>query len=423
VRIKTRSLLAAGTLLTTMPPTALIAQTIPRGAGIADRARPLYEPVGIRAGSAFIYPRLTAELEGNDNIRASERSRISDLMLRLGPELRLLAEREDAVIEARAYAARTQFLRTGTESRTEYGTTARIQYNPTYNQSLFADAGAERLFQRRTDINSIDAARRPIAFDRLGAHLGYRLDLPALRFDGNIRATRYDFKDAVSFAGAPLDQDYRDFDRFEVDAKFGVPLDARVAVFFRVAGDRRVYDRQPGDRDFRLGIDRDRNSAGYRLEGGLDVAITDILYAEFGAGYLRQNYASASLKDVDGLSASAALLWNPTQLTSYRLSGERRVDETSTVDVAGRLRTEFEASVEHELMRNLIIGAGTRYGRMKFSGIDRRTRDYGGTLTARYLASRLTTFNLTLEHVTRAATLPGDRYKVNRLLVGMTLTP
>src|SRR5215203_5030787 len=62
------------------------AQDVPGNVGVADRARPLYDPLGIRAGSVLIYPRLKSQLEYDDNVLASSNGGQGDKILTVEPD-------------------------------------------------------------------------------------------------------------------------------------------------------------------------------------------------------------------------------------------------------------------------------------------------------------------------------------------------
>ncbi|MGD1935559.1 MAG: outer membrane beta-barrel protein, partial [Candidatus Phaeomarinobacter sp.] len=67
--------------------TAAAAQDAQRGVGVADRERPEYDPVGIRAGGFIIYPATTASVEFTDNLFNAPTNEEDDTVFAISPEL------------------------------------------------------------------------------------------------------------------------------------------------------------------------------------------------------------------------------------------------------------------------------------------------------------------------------------------------
>ena len=58
-----------------------------RNVSVRDRPRPDYEATGQKAGGFTVYPRVTVDLEHNDNIYAVATGKIDDNIWRVKPEL------------------------------------------------------------------------------------------------------------------------------------------------------------------------------------------------------------------------------------------------------------------------------------------------------------------------------------------------
>lgn len=127
----------------------------------------------------------------------------------------------------------------------------------------------------------------------------------------------------------------------------------------------RDYDDSVDD----AGIDRD--SHGYEIEAGLNVDFGGLVFGEFFAGYLAQNLDDPSLNSAKGPTFGAALIWNPTGLTTVRLNVDRSLAETTVAGASVNIETNFGLSVDHELLRNLLLQLDTRLSRGHFKGVSR----------------------------------------------------
>ena len=86
------------------------------------------------------------------------------------------------------------------------------------------------------------------------------------------------------------------------------------------------------------------------------------------AGRCRSS-TSPTFDSENGFTYGANLTWNPTGLTSVRLDGEGGF-EPSDVG-SSRLESEIGLRVDHELLRNLLIGGEVRYSRDDFQDANR----------------------------------------------------
>ena len=70
------------------------------------------------------------------------------------------------------------------------------------------------------------------------------------------------------------------------------------------------------------------------------------------------------------------------------VSAQRAVNDAGTPDSTGYIATTGGIQVDHELLRNLVLGAGIQYEHDNFNGVDRRDRRFGATASAEYRIGR-----------------------------------
>jgi hypothetical protein len=139
------------------------------------------------------------------------------------------------------------------------------------------------------------------------------------------------------------------------------------------------------------------NSQGYRINAGARIDLTGLIYLDAYVGYLKQDYRSSLLGNIGGLDFGGTLVWNVTQLTSITLKAIRTVEDVNTIvlaqagqpaSVPGFLETSAGLSVDHELLRNLLVNASGSYIHDTFQGINEVDDYYQAGVGAKYLLNR-----------------------------------
>lgn len=395
-------------------------RSVPEGVGVADRARPDYAPIGGRIGSFFLYPTLSASVLGTDNVFATDTDRRSEFYTVLHAEAALRSNLSRHSLRLRGYVDQTVHAKFSAEDTTEYGAVLNGTLDVTRRTQLVFRAAAEHQAEERTSYNTVLAARSPV---RYGHYMGSAIlnqDLAPIALSAGISYERYQFDDATSFAGAPLSQRYRDYGQISGVASATYTVYPGLAVLLRGSVDKHSYSLaatsplQPG------GLNRD--SSGGRIEAGLQVNVTSLLYGEARVGYLKRDYSDPAFRDVSGLSFAVDLLWNVTPLTSLKFGADRSIDEASSTTIAGNRRTQFDLSADHELLRNLILSLAGSYGRIEPLGPVSLSSFYRGSFDARYLMSRRVSFRAGYLFNKRTAPTSDYRFRENRFTASAILT-
>ncbi|MET0373272.1 MAG: outer membrane beta-barrel protein, partial [Rhizorhabdus sp.] len=361
------------------------AQEVPPHVGVADRARPAFDPLGIRAGSVLLYPAVTGRVEYDDNVMASSAGKSGDTIFYVEPEVRIRSDFTRHAFDARAYYGRSFHRKLETEDSSEYGLTGRGVVDVTRRTRIRLGGSYEHNAENRSSLSSFTGSRTPVKFDRLAGSLGLEQEVGDFVLLGRGEYRRISYEDAVDPLGNIIDLKFRNLKLKIATGQISYRLRSGTTAFVRVAADRRTYDLRPGDAGFDPFTQTDRSGKGLRAEAGLGLELTSLIYGNIRLGYLRQNYDDIKLRDSSGLSYGADILWNVTPLTTFRLTAERSVDETSSQTTAGNLRSEFTAKVDHELLRYVILSAGTRYARINPAGPTARSREVEANLGVRYL--------------------------------------
>lgn len=400
-------LLLASAALTIAIPEFVLAQQQPvdPNTTVANRARPDYDPLGIRSGSFLVFPELGVSGSYSDNVGFDEDDEESDIVtliepavefqsqwsrhllaVELGSEIAIHAEESDEDYQD-FFAIGRGRVDVSRQTNVETNAQARLGHEGRDDPE---DAGNDEL----TDLYEFGGG---IALNHEINRLGFTVGADVLRtvYDDDAEEDRnanvYDFLLRTSYEVSPR-------------------LDAFIE------GRYNIEDRDDNVDD--NGIARDTDGYEGRLGAGLD--ITSVLFGEAFAGYRVQRFDEDDFDDETGLSFGVDLNWNPTLLTSIGFSGERDFRATDEGGAASNFRTEFGVTIDHELMRNVIVNGEARYQNDDFRGDDREddTILLGAGIT--YWLNRNLSFNAGYDFQERDSNQAGEDYTVNEFSIGLT---
>ena len=126
----------------------------------------------------------------------------------------------------------------------------------------------------------------------------------------------------------------------------------------------------------------------------------------------------ASVEDAQAkLDAGASLTWNVTPLTTVVGGVRRTVEETTSAGSGGYFGTEVSLSVDHELLRNLVLGVDGRYVMRDYDGIDRNDDYYELGFDALYMVNRDIYLSAGYEYRDRSSNADGETYNQHVAMV------
>ncbi|MDH3770394.1 MAG: outer membrane beta-barrel protein, partial [Nitrospirota bacterium] len=111
---------------------------------------------------------------------------------------------------------------------------------------------------------------------------------------------------------------------------------------------------------------------------------------------------------------------NPTELTTVGLEGRRDFVVTTQDDASINFQTSMEVTVDHELWRNLIVGANFGYVRDDFEDISRTDNIYRAGAGATYLLNRNWSIEGGYRFGYRDSDADDEDFTRNRLTIGLT---
>ena len=369
-----------------------------RGSTVRGRERPDYQPVGLPAGAFTVFPRLDLDVIYDANVFATARER-GDLLLRPQASVRADSNWSRHKLTFEGLLNRREYSRFTTENGTEYRLSAQGRLDVAGRSSIEARAVRERAIIDRSAVGELPNSLRPIRYDLSLGSLGG--SLRSGRVTGRLVGTfsKRDYHDGQTLAGAPLDQQDRDFHRTQIRGELGYNITSAQELFVSVQLDRQRYRVQIGP------IDRDSN--GIELLGGIRGEITPLIRGQLALGMLRQNFIDPSVQTSTSLGLDTRLEWLVTELTNITLTARREVQNSAVRASAAYVGTDFRLQADHELLRNLLLTADVAFSTADYRASPRRDKTYEGGAGADWLINRNMRARFRLNASKRTSNDPG----------------
>lgn len=383
------------------------------GQNVRDRRHPDFTPRGVRSGAIIVLPYATLATEYDSNVFRTDDDERADLRARLAAGANVYSARDGRAVEIRFGVDGAAHAREGDENTVDAYADATLQYRPASDVTATVSLGAIRNHEDRGDPDA-SVTERPIVFyDMAAAALGeWRFADGYL--EAQAEATALAFEDGVSSAGVLSPQSKRDRIETDLRLRYGHYLTRRLSPFAEITVASRAYLH---DAD---GGGRDRDAFGGTGALGVQVAFGTLSGALWVGGAARM-FADSAFGSVIDPVYGASLLWNPTALTSFELTGERRYLETVRQASSIALTDSARLRVDHELRRNLRLHAAAGLSRIAFLETDQRHLTLDGGLGAEWRPNRHFAFTADYRALNRDATLAREDYMRHLVSVGATV--
>jgi hypothetical protein len=377
---------------------------------VRQRRHADYEPVGMRIDAFMYYPSATASLQYDSNVFA-DADPVSDWALVTAPELRVVSERPDGLYELDVGAKNYTYKRFDEQDRTDAH--ARLRAIRQFTSDFKWDGAIEiaRRHEVQGDSFAQATAAEPIpyrdfqaetsvtkTFNRLGVTVG-----------GRVRNLAYENVEAIG--GGTLDQSFRD----------GTIVTTTLKPFYDFSPGYRAYARiDLSQRDYQGQGTLNRDSQGYDARGGVEFRVTSLVSGSAEIGYLSQDYSNPLIPRIEGLSANARIMWLLTPLMTATFFADRSVAETAAPDQEGRLDFTAGATLDYELMRNLILSFEGAYKNEDFVGTSRSDDVVRLSAKLDYLFSREFNFGLQYNYVDRSSSIADFDFEKHVVTLNVT---
>jgi hypothetical protein len=395
----------------------------PEFVSVGQRAHPEYDSPGLHYGAFILNPSLDVSEEYNSNIYGLPIVR-SDFITTVTPALDVTSTWGSDAFGFHAESDIARYAKSDQDDTANAIVQANGRLDIFHDQTLSLQAGYQALHEDRSSPDSIAQAQaagsgalavNPTPFSVLTGHFDYVYSPARIGYEliGNI--DKYAFSNVPATDGGLVINSDQNREEYSLTPRVSYTFSADYRAFVQATGDIRTYDttRDASPDHF------ERSSSGYGIAVGNAFDIDRVITGQFYIGYQNQDYDDRRLSTIGGLAFGGSVLWNVTQLTSIKLSGTRAAQETILEGASGVFDTTLEASVEHELLRNVLISLGVTYDNAAYQGVKQTDDTYGVNGSVRWKVNRYLTAGATVNYTKRSSNVGIDRFDRNEVIIDL----
>jgi hypothetical protein len=384
---------AAAQLVDTYFPSGLIGYTDTPGVTVTSRERTEFEPQGIRLGSVVVRPNFGSGPGYSSNPTGQSPAKGSAAIVSGGS---VLANTDWVHDNASAFisADDTRYLSQSSQSFTNWSASLG-KYFEWGDDRLTLAASHLGLNQVPTALNTPNLTKpAPYRVDNVRASYdmlrGAFLVTPAVQYT----AFRYD---PVQTAAGAQSQESRNRDVAEgsVTVKYGYADLRNILVVLRGASINYV-NATPGVPG--------KNANAVSLLAGLDYAAGATLRYRALLGYQVRSFNSSAYKNNSQPIAEANVTFTPNGLTTFTATLTRSIEDAASDDTSSYTLTAGRLTVDHELRRNVLLGAHVELDEAQYAQGGGHETFLGAGASATWLMNRNLRLTGTYDYLNRRTT-------------------
>lgn len=387
-----------------------------RNTSVTERARPDYDPLGIRAGAFLIYPRLALTAGYSNNVFLTEGDATGDGYARIAPSIAAVSDWSRHALYASAGGNFRRFLDAARANESNYNMRARGRLDVSRTTTLTVEGQAARLHETpfSGELEAVDLGIS--SYDYNGVGVRAQTQVGRGRLTGSIARAEYDFRPLRFAAGATLDQAERNRVIQSAAVRGEYALSTSLALFGQLTVADTAYDHALSS-----GLPN-RDSLGYRFLGGVNMDLSALLRGSIGLGYAIRDFDDARYDDVRGFSAEATLEYFRSELTTFTLRARRVLQDSNIATVSAYFDNGVSLRADHEMMRNMLLNGSVEYARQDYIGSERSNDIYRIRGGMRYLASPFMSLAFDMSYADRSRRGAGTNGSLDELRAELSIT-
>ncbi|MGF7162066.1 hypothetical protein FHS85_003709 [Rhodoligotrophos appendicifer] len=376
-----------------------------------------FDPLALTYGGFLAYPSLEIGAAITDNVRESKTNRISDVGLRLKPELDLYSDwvrhafRLHAESEHVLYAKESDQNEDNADINAELRLDLRRDFSTTIEGRYILSQ--EGLAQADIPVNALN----PRKDENFAAFGGVTYDPGRISVTLRGGSAWYRSGDVKLSDGSVQNNS---------DLAYTAPLaqlrlryqDAPIFVpYVEASYIPRIYD----EVDDVLGVKR--SSDGLKIAVGAEFAPNALWTGEAAVTYEMRDYYNLALKDVDGVGFDANVVWRPTKISAVKLEANSGIGETNVAGASATRDYTVGLRYDHAFRYNFIGALLGRYTLQDYVGLDLNEQTVAAGLDLTYWLNRRVAVIGGYRFVHYTSTEEYRDYDENRVTIGLRLQP
>ena len=316
------------------------------GVTVLSRARPDYDPPGIRVDDILIHPSLEEGIGYDSNVLGGPGA-AGSWTLGTHPAVGVASDWSRDAIGGVLSLDDTRYLDAPRQGRAD-GTAAFGGTLAVGRDELTLAAAHLVLHEDRSILDAL-RSDTPVAFTLDDWRLAYTVALNRLALTPNVELSRYRYA-GTTIMGVPASQGYRDRDVLAggLTARYEVMPLLNGLLVLRGVGTGYVAPQagQPS-----------RNSTGALVLLGLSNDGDAVWRYRLLLGWEQRQFAASAYRAHDAPVAEGQLIWSPSGLLTLTATLTRSIEDAAQEGVAGYTYTAAKLTIEHEYCRDILLQA------------------------------------------------------------------
>lgn len=347
-----------------------------------------YAAKGVRVGSFEIRPVLRLGSDWNTNIYNNKQNVVGAFVTHITPSVNIASNWNRHFIDLNVLSDIQNYVDHPHEDRQIVNVTLNGRLDVVRESFAYTHLGYLNSPEQRGAPDSPVNALRPTGSQISTAEVGYDHKTHRIRLHADNITAMMKFADGMTGLGSviPNNQNRSRLENFST-IRAGYEITPNYEAFLQGTYNFINYDYKYDQWGYQ------RSSTGYKAVAGVALELSGKLIGNARIGYQGQFYDDPRLKPAEGLAGGVTLSWTPTGLTTATVDLTRTIAQTTQLGASGFFATVFTATVEHELLRNLLLSSTAGYSYNQYIGGNfpnpARTEDvYLAGIKAKYLLNR-----------------------------------
>jgi hypothetical protein len=362
-----------------------------------------YQALGVRSGNLILYPELLFGIEHDSNIFAEPSNEKGDEIFHLIPQVRGQVDEGLWKFRFLGEADIKRYAKHQSENSVGAIAQGEATFSPHDNETIHALAGWRRLVEDRGDPEANPGIGvGPRIANMFEGQLDYHRARGVWLIDASASATKFDyvaaddvFRNHLALSG-----------QLTAGRQVGGLTFATVTAFVQ----KRTFDRKLDLSGF------DRDATTYGARAGIQITPGGIFEGGASIGVFRFNPVDVTIDPYTGISASANLIYRPTERTALLLDAFRGNVATFRTGAQSRTDTRVGVTLQQEVHHDIFahLSGYVRDTVFRGSGISEKT--YVAELGTEYLLNRHFTIGAVGRYGKRTSDDPFQEFERTRLM-------
>jgi hypothetical protein len=371
-----------------------------------------FEPIGLRLGDFFWYPRAELDEAYNSNIFATSTSPTYDLITAFQPSFDLLSSFPRNALNLHGSSLVQVYADHPAQNTQDGSINIDGRLDVTSGSYLYGNALVGHQHISYGSPNSPGNIAQPVTYWDYIARAGYAQGGRRFTYGVDLGVIAAQYNAASLVGGGILPQSSQDASISDAAVRAAYEIIPDYLGYVRFDGSLYNYwHTVPGGTR--------PNSTTYRIDAGLQILPRHIISGQVYIGYLVQNFAQPGLGSTTSPDYGGRLVWSITPLTTLTFTGllsfNTGTPSSGTTFIPGPagngyLAQTFTANADHELLRNLLLNLNAGYENDTFQGITRTDNVFTATAGVKYLMNRNLYLGGSFSYYQRSSTFAGASY-------------